>query len=395
MSELATPSSLSDLPASGDAAQTKSRYLMIGGFLGAGKTTSIQQFARHLDAQGLKVGLITNDQGAGLVDSALGRSNRFPVEEISGGCFCCRFNSLIDAARNLTAENRPDVFLAEPVGSCTDLVATVSLPLQKIYGDDYQVAPLSVLIDPIRALQVLGIEEGKKFSDNVLYIYRKQLEEAEIIVINKIDLLDDERLAKLRAGLAEQFPDAQIFEISAREQQHLEPWFDAAFNGEMNVGRFLEIDYQRYGDGEALLGWLNCTVEIDTPEPNEEGEFDGNTLLSRLANRLRSEMEAAGAEVAHLKMTLTPLGDPYEIAAINLVRGDTEPELSHRLIDPLEDGELLLNIRAECAPETLDAAVQGALAAVISDECGLEHRTTHAEHFRPGFPRPTHRMAEA
>ena len=91
----------------------KSRYIMIGGFLGAGKTTSIQQFAKHLDAQGLKVGLITNDQGAGLVDSALGRSNRFPVEEISGGCFCCRFNSLIDAARNLTAENRPDVFLAE------------------------------------------------------------------------------------------------------------------------------------------------------------------------------------------------------------------------------------------------------------------------------------------
>ena len=292
---------------------------MIGGFLGAGKTTSIQQFARHLDSKGLKVGLITNDQGAGLVDSALGRSNRFPVEEISGGCFCCRFNSLIDAARNLTAETRPDVFLAEPVGSCTDLVATVSLPLQKIYGADYQVAPLSVLVDPVRALQVLGIEDGKKFSDNVIYIYRKQLEEAEIIVINKIDLLDGDRLEQLRAGMAEQFPDAAIFEISAREGEALAPWFEATFTGEMNVGRFLEIDYQRYGDGEALLGWLNCTVEIEVPESHEEGEFDGNTLLSRLANTLRSEMENAAAEVAHLKMTLTPLGDPFEIAAINLV----------------------------------------------------------------------------
>ena len=129
----------------------KSRYIMIGGFLGAGKTTAIQKFAQQLTNKGLSVGLITNDQGAGLVDSALGRSNHFPVEEISGGCFCCRFNSLIDAARKLTADTRPDVFLAEPVGSCTDLVATVSLPLRKIYGDDYQVSALSVLVDPIRA----------------------------------------------------------------------------------------------------------------------------------------------------------------------------------------------------------------------------------------------------
>ena len=194
-----------------------SQYIMIGGFLGAGKTTLIQRFAKYLDEREKKVGLITNDQGAGLVDSALGRSNRFPVEEISGGCFCCRFNSLIDAATNLTESTRPDVFLAEPVGSCTDLVATVSLPLQKIYGDDYRVSPLSVLVDPIRASQILGLEEGRNFSENVTYIYRKQLEEAEFIVVNKLDLLDDEKLQSLREGLAAEFPDARIFELSARE----------------------------------------------------------------------------------------------------------------------------------------------------------------------------------
>ena len=58
----------------------RARYIMIGGFLGAGKTTSIQEFAKYLDRQGLRVGLITNDQGVGLVDTALGKSNRFPVE---------------------------------------------------------------------------------------------------------------------------------------------------------------------------------------------------------------------------------------------------------------------------------------------------------------------------
>ena len=365
----------------------QARYIMIGGFLGAGKTTTIQKFAQWLDAKGLTVGLITNDQGQGLVDSALGRSNRFAVEEISGGCFCCRFNSLVDAARNLTAESRPDVFLAEPVGSCTDLVATVSLPLQKIYGQDFRVAPLSVLVDPIRALRVLELEEGKRFSPNVRYIYRKQLEEAEFIVINKIDLLDETRLSLLRSGLEREFPDARLFEQSARGGENLETWFDAAYESEMDVPRFLDIDYQRYGDGEALLGWLNATIVIRAEE-----EFDGNQLLRDLAAKLRATFAEEGAEVAHLKMTLTPIGDPFEIGGVNLVRDDQEPELSHHLSEPLEDGELLLNMRVETAPEVLDRASQAALGQVLAD---FEYRVTHSEHFRPGMPVPTHRMEKS
>ncbi|MDG2123659.1 MAG: GTP-binding protein [Verrucomicrobiales bacterium] len=371
---------------------SSSRYIMIGGFLGAGKTTAINRFAQHLTDNGLSVGLITNDQGAGLVDTALGRSNNFPTEEISGGCFCCRFNSLIDAARNLTEANRPDVLLAEPVGSCTDLVATVSLPLQKIYGGDYKVAPLSVLVDPVRALRVLGLDDsGKKFSKNVTYIYRKQLEEAEVIVINKTDLVTPGQLATLTQSLKTEFPDATVFQISARSGDNCPTWFDHAATHELDVPRFLDIDYDRYGEGEALLGWLNTTVEL---EANAD-EFDGNQLLTDLAGQLRSSLESAGAEVAHLKMTLTPIGDPFDIAAVNLVRSDAQPELSHTLPDPLEDGELLLNIRAEASPETLETAVQDAFDSVFSPKYNLSHTITHSEHFRPGQPNPTHRYTSS
>ena len=367
-----------------------SKYIMIGGFLGAGKTTVIQRFAKYLDDREISVGLITNDQGAGLVDSAIGRSNQFPVEEISGGCFCCRFNSLLDAARNLTVETRPDVFLAEPVGSCTDLVATVSLPLQKIYGEDYTVTPLSVLVDPIRARRVLELDDdGRKFSQNVTYIYRKQLEEAEFIVINKTDLLDADSRAGLKSALESEFPDATVFEISAREGTGCEAWFEAVLAAEMNVARFLDIDYERYGEGEALLGWLNMTVEM---EATGDEEFDGNELLKTLALTLREKIEASDSEVAHLKMTLTPLGDPMELGAINLVRGDSDPELSHHLIDPLDDGELLLNIRAEADPNILENAAREAIRLELAELRKLEFKIPHAEHFRPGKPEPTHRM---
>src|SRR5438876_3541074 len=116
---------------------------MVGGFLGAGKTTAVARLAARLTSQGVRVGLITNDQGRNLVDTAMLRSRGFATEEIPGGCFCCRFNSLVEAAQHLTAHSRPEVFIAEPVGSCTDLLATVTYPLRRLYGEDFQVAPVS------------------------------------------------------------------------------------------------------------------------------------------------------------------------------------------------------------------------------------------------------------
>src|SRR5438094_9442660 len=154
------------------------RYIMIGGFLGAGKTTAMLRLAGKLTAGGLRVGLITNDQSSGLVDTALIRASGLPVQEITGGCFCCRFQSLMDAASNLTRDTAPEVFLAEPVGSCTDLRASVAYPLRRLYGDRFSVAPLTVLLDPGRGARVLWLEPGKVFAANFVYVCRNQLEEA-------------------------------------------------------------------------------------------------------------------------------------------------------------------------------------------------------------------------
>ena len=208
------------------SATGKARYIMVGGFLGAGKTTAVAALAQFLTERGLRVGLITNDQGHELVDTAMLRAKGFATEEIPGGCFCCRFNSLVDAAQKLDRASAPDAFVAEPVGSCTDLVATVTYPLRRIYGDRFHIAPLSVLIDPIRAERIFELTEGKKFSEKVLYIYRKQLEEADIIVITKSDLLDATRLSSLRTTIAMHFPHAEIRTVSVRAAAGVRDWFE-------------------------------------------------------------------------------------------------------------------------------------------------------------------------
>ena len=367
---------------------TPARYVMIGGFLGAGKTTSILSAAEWFTARGLRVGLVTNDQAGGLVDTALVKAHALEVEEIAGGCFCCRFNSLVEAADRLARGTAPDILLAEPVGSCTDLVATVSLPLARIYGDRFTVAPVSVVVDPLRALRILGVPgaAGGSFSPNVSYIYRKQLEEAEIVVINKCDLVTAAQRSALRAALAVSSPGARVFEISAREGTGRDAWFEAILADRSSPRPIDDIDYDRYADGEALLGWLNAELRVGEPGGRE---WDGNAMLTRLLEAIRSTVAGLGREIAHLKATLSVEGDDYELAAANLVRSAAAPELSHRLTDPLDVGRLLINLRAEADPAELEAALREALEAVRGD---LPATVLHCEHFRPGRPVPTHRI---
>lgn len=368
-------------------------YVMIGGFLGAGKTTAVARLAEWLRTRGQRVGLITNDQGSQLVDSLTLRSRGFAVEEIAGGCFCCRFDSLRQAADRLTAADRPDTFIAEPVGSCTDLVATVAYPLRRLYGDGFQVAPLSVVVDPARAARILGLEDpadGRSFSPKVVYIYLKQLEEADVIVINKRDTLTAPALARLDAALAERFPRALRFAVSARLGEGLEPWFRHVCDASQGAGTAMSVDYDLYAEGEALLGWLNATVAVDARAASSD---DGNTLVLALMSGIQARLQAAGAEIAHLKMTLAPDDGSGELAVANLVRSDRAPELAQTLSDGIGRAQLVINLRAEADPDLLHAALLQTLSA-IADTAGSPVLTLeHDEHFRPGRPTPTHRLA--
>ena len=364
----------------------KARYVMIGGFLGAGKTTALGALARHLVARGLRVGLITNDQSTGLVDTTLLKSAGFPVEEIGGGCFCCRFQSLSDAVAKLTADTRPDVFVAEPVGSCTDLLATVSYPLGRLYGEHYTIAPLSVLVDPERAERVLGLAQGRSFSAKVLYVYEKQLEEADFLVVNKLDLLDAPRAERLTAALAARFPRARLFAVSARDGTGLEPWFRALLDQECTPRATMALDYQRYAEGEAELGWLNATLALEGATP-----FDANALLRDLAEGIRARLAPAGSEIAHLKLTLDPLLPDGQLAALSLVSTAGAADERETLFDQVERGSLVLNLRAEAAPEALELATVQSLRAVFGAPGAPRYELEHLERFRPAPPVPVHR----
>ncbi len=369
---------------------TRARYVMIGGFLGAGKTTSISALARHLVAQDRRVGLITNDQAGGLVDTRLLRSQGFVTEEIAGGCFCCRFNTLMEAAGKLTHANAPDVFIAEPVGSCTDLVATVTYPLRRLYGDAFTIAPLSVLVDPIRAMRLFGLAPGGSFSSKVAYIFKKQLEEADIIVLSKSDLVTPNQEHSLRDVLARNFPRAKLQSISVRKGEGLEEWFQLLSDSEHPTGTLMALDYDVYAAGEAQLGWMNATVQTVGG-----AEFNANAMIQAIAVGIQNRLRTAGAEIAHLKLTFTP-DDALagEIASVNCVRSDSLPEPGMELESLTRGGQVIVNLRAEADPQFLLQCLNAELTALPTAFLGIQFRLEHEEHFRPGRPEPTHREGQ-
>ena len=129
-------------------------------------------------------------------------------------------------------------------------------------------------------------------------------------------------------------------------------------------------------------------MDVSAEEP-----FDGNALLLRLAEGLRTSIDADGGEIAHLKMTLDSGGPIGQLSVVSVVSNDSEPDLRESFLDQVPGGSLILNLRAEMPPETLSVLVTDALAAENRLGYGVTLTRVHEEQLRPARPTPTHRIS--
>jgi len=358
---------------------------MIGGFLGAGKTTTLARLARHYMERGQNVGIITNDQADDLVDTLNLREQGFPVEEVAGACFCCKFNDLMDKVQTLEGR-QPDVILAEPVGSCTDLVATVVQPLKDLYGVRFQVAPYAVLFKPSHGLRILRNDPRSGFSPKAAYIFRKQLEEADAILLNRADEMESAAIDEVTALVKQQFPGVPVLAVSAKTGRG----FDAVTHLLEQDGGFgrkiLDIDYDIYAEGEAELGWLNCSSHVTAQQ-----SFPLDELLLDLVAKLRKSLGESAAEVAHLKAI--GLWEGF-FGVANLVSSESTPELSLPSNCNVKEADVIVNARVAIDPAILQQKVHATLQATCADRnAQVTIHTTQS--FRPGRPQPTHRYETA
>jgi len=358
------------------------RLFLIHGFLGSGKTTLLSTVAKRLLKKRVRVGLITNDQVPELVDTrALCRTGA-AVAEVHGSCFCCNFQGFVKAISQLQSEISPDFILAEPVGSCADLAATIARPLKKRFAAQIDVRPISVVVDALRFQQILS-HSPDALRSGAAYIFAKQIEEADLLVINKIDLVSPDFLDELQQHVANLNPSAPVFRISAQTGQGVELWWDNV-NAEMtSAARRLEIDYDQYAAGEAELGWLNATLELTG------NRTDWNRATADLLNQMQREFQNRQTLVGHVKLFLETGNAALMGNLTNLV----QPPSIRGTAGESPNAILTLNARVGMEPSSLDHLVRHTLQTVFD-----QHHVTATQKawqcIQPGRPKPTYRFAE-
>ncbi len=357
---------------------------IVGGFLGSGKTTAIIGAAKQLMARGKRVGVVTNDQGKYLVDTAFFSLADVPTVEVTGGCFCCNYDDLDARLDQLKHTAQPDVIFAESVGSCADIVATVVKPLLTLRQETPPTS-FSVFADA-RLLRRRLLDLPMPFSDDVVYIFDKQIEEAGLLVINKVDLLNYE----LRIGnyelqtLAQQrFLAKPIRLQNSLDADDVAGWVEMLESGWLALPQgTLDIDYARYGAGEARLAWLDETVTLRVDE--DQGRAVALHAIGAIVDALRQQQTAVG----HLKFLVRGANEDAKVSFPTLDEAGWEqavPSLSGTQVT------LLINARVETEAGTLrDVVAQAVQQAAATTGAAFDESAI--AFFHPGFPNPTHRI---
>jgi G3E family GTPase len=364
----------------------KVQIALLGGFLGAGKTTTMIQTAKLLQDKGNRVAIVTNDQGKELIDTELALTNGLYAKEVTGGCFCCRFEDLYEHLNQLSLEKQPDYIICEAVGSCTDLAATVIRPLQSYYAEEFKTVPLTIVVDPARLLNELGEDPDRiVFSNTVSYIFEKQLCEADIIALNKVDQYSDEELEKVVMYLSQRYPHAVVQTISAEKGTHLDKLVELWDQSSESGLKVLDIDYGLYADGEAQLAWMNILGDLKHPE---RLEFDPQQWVDQFLGRLNEHFVREKMAVAHLKVHV---GNDKGYVKASIVQTGVKPVYTSSGSTAGSEYRVVINIRIEASPALLDLAVADSIASV-NERFGTQWGQSYHECFSPLPPNPTHRL---
>ena len=363
------------------------RLHLVGGFLGSGKSTAILQAAQILVNRGRKVGIVTNEQGKHLVDTAYFQALNLPALEVTGGCICCHLDDFNERVDDLVAKYQPDVIFAESVGSCADLVATVLKPLLKLRVDFENPASLSVFADA-RLLYRFLKDMEMPFSDEVIYIFQKQLEEAELIVINKVDLLKDAQTVEIQALAGQRFPGKTFRLQNSLAREQVEDWLALLASDESPMPQeVLDIDYDRYAAGEAHFSWVDREFRLSLKAAQDWATVgDCVEVLCR-------EFSGPQYRVAHLKMLLD---DGETRLKCNLTALDHYEEKLAQFRDAIRkmhalEASLRINVMLEAPLQS----VEDNLDKIIRTEfraAAISYRQLSGFTRVPGYPKPTMRM---
>lgn len=189
------------------------KVVQIAGFLGSGKTTTIIALSNIIARKNKKLAIIVNEIGEIPVDARIINEYGLKVREIGGGCICCELLvNLVYTLEELRKFYNPDIVMIEPSGVAIPSSIDESI---KMIKNDIEKGPIIVIFDGERGEELLLDDELSKF-------IKRQLINANIIAINKIDVINEDKIKYYEELLRAINPNAIILKISAKNGIGLE-----------------------------------------------------------------------------------------------------------------------------------------------------------------------------
>ena len=174
--------------------------LVVSGFLGAGKTTLVRHLLQEAQRTGVRVAVVSNEFGALGIDQALLGEDAAAYVELEGGCVCCQLSdTLLDTLQMLWERARPDRIIIETSGVALPFDTQLNLwrePVSAWVGDD-----MAVVV--VNAEQLV---EGRDLEGT----FEDQVSGADLLLLNKIDLIPPAALARAQAMLSGLAPDTPL-----------------------------------------------------------------------------------------------------------------------------------------------------------------------------------------
>lgn len=299
------------------------------------------------------VAIITNDQGDVLVDTEFTKDAGFDVKEVLGGCFCANFDEFVKNARTLVQMSRPDVIIAEPIGTSTNILATVVAPLRTLYPDEFEVAPLMVVVDGNQALGLLngGSEEKVKL------IPSHQVREAEVVIISKMDKIPDDAEESVLESLDQHLDGVDLIPYSSITGENLERIADLILSERKSTKLPTGVENSQFSGEKASLGWYSSVSKV-----KPQGKADIYDIVTSIMRHTTSAY--VPADIAHVKVVIhssqiavkvSLVGDSMQVDGLKGSRYLTE------------EAELVLNARVISPPERLSQVFRDAVEALATD----------------------------
>ena len=338
------------------------KFAVFSGFLGSGKTTTMMALTKYYTEHIGKAAMISNDLGAGvtLADHRLAQLSGCAAEEITEQCICYCHDVLtgkLDAFFNDGCE----LVLSDIPGFGVGALEHVYHGLTAEMPGVYEFAPFTVLVEPKTVEQLRSGAES-----DLNYIYRTQLAEADLIVLNKCDLIDASEKDECCAFLTEHYPQSQVIAISARTGDGLDALAHALKTGQASMHR-PEIGY----GGEAFRKAMGHISEYYLQYHAVVccNDFDGTAYLEEIAKRVQAGYAAAGYEIPHLKLLAwEPEGD---YGKVDLLGVNRPVERTRAFARPCTELAVILNASADSPKTETDRIITGA-AEAASEQYQLE-----------------------